>query len=164
MCVDKMTIRSPERSDSRFRKRTRSSGSSRRLVDNQQLRVVEERLGDAHALLHTAGEATQWPLPGLPQVDNLKQPVDSAASRPPIQPLDCSQVFEELDGIDVGIRTEILGQVPKNGAHLVRVAYDIDPVPRGRALGRACYCGQYTHQGRLAGAIGANQTRDAWLE
>ena len=69
-------------SASRLRKRTRSSGIEPRgrLVDDDQLRVAEQRDGDAEALAHAAGEAAELLLARVPQVRLLEQRVDDVAA------------------------------------------------------------------------------------
>ena len=42
-----------------------------RLVDDEQLRVVEQRLGDTHPLFHTTRVAAERPLAGVDEVDDL---------------------------------------------------------------------------------------------
>ena len=58
MWVDRITTTFSPISASRLRKRLRSSGSrpGGRLVDDDQLRIADQRLGDAEALAHAAGE------------------------------------------------------------------------------------------------------------
>ena len=54
MCVERMTMRSPDMSESRLRKRTRSSGSRPAVGSSTMSRwgSFEQRLRDAHALAH----------------------------------------------------------------------------------------------------------------
>lgn len=56
MCVESMTMRSPEREWMRLRKRTRSRGSSPcgGLVEDEQPGLVEHGDGYAYALEHAA--------------------------------------------------------------------------------------------------------------
>jgi len=44
-----------------------------RLVHDQQLRIVEQRLGNAHSLAHPAGITAQRPAGGIAQVDQIQQ-------------------------------------------------------------------------------------------
>ena len=53
-----------------------------RLVDDDQLRVAEQRDGDAEALPHAAGERAELLLAHLPQVGPPEQRLDDVAPRP----------------------------------------------------------------------------------
>ena len=57
-----------------------------RFVDDQQLRIIEQRLRDSDALLHATGEAAQRAFADVGEIDELKEfvnpPFRSAESRP----------------------------------------------------------------------------------
>src|SRR5215472_4281673 len=43
------------------------------LIDNEQLRIIEQRLSNAHPLLHPTRVAPKWTLAHISQVDHLQQ-------------------------------------------------------------------------------------------
>ena len=78
MCVERITTTCSPISASRLRKRLRSSGieAGGRLVDDHQPRIAEQRLRDAEALAHAAGERAELALAHVPQIDLLQQCLD----------------------------------------------------------------------------------------
>lgn len=60
--------------------------ADRRFIYDQQLRVVQQRLGDSDALLQAPGVPAQRLLPYVGQIDELAQLVDAPAGCPAIQP------------------------------------------------------------------------------
>ena len=93
-----------------------------RLVDDQQPRVVEQRLRDADALAHAAGETAEAAGPRLGEVDQLEQFVDARRARPRGRPLTAAEVREELARAQMRIDAEVLRQVAERRAQRVRVA------------------------------------------
>ena len=81
----------------------------RRLVHDEQLRIVQQRLGDADPLLHPAGIAPQRTLAHLDQTKYLEQLVNALSGQLAVEPLDGGQVLQELDRIEVGIDAKVLG-------------------------------------------------------
>jgi hypothetical protein len=130
----------------------------RGLVDDQQPRIVEQRLGDADTLAHAAREAAERPAAGASQVDQLQQLVDAGAHPPRLDPLDRRQVLQELAGAEIGIDAEILRQIAEHPAQRARVADHVLALPQHAAGGGPGDRGQDAHQRRLAGAVGPQQT------
>ena len=56
--------------------------ADRRLVDDDELRIAEERLGDAEALAHAAGVAAEPPVRGAVEVRQLEQLAGRGARAP----------------------------------------------------------------------------------
>ena len=81
MCVERMTTTFSPISASRLWKRTRSLGieTGGRLVDDDQFRIAEQRLRDAEALAHAAGEGAEVLLARVVEVRALQQRVDGVA-------------------------------------------------------------------------------------
>jgi len=112
MCVERITMRSPDSSESRLRKRTRSSGSSP-AVGSSTMRscgVVEQRLSDADSLLHSAGEAAQGATAHIGEVDEVQELVDAPARSRRVQAFDGGKILQEFLRVQVGINAEILGR------------------------------------------------------
>ena len=70
MCVERITTDVLADLASRLWKRLRSSGieAGGRLVDDDQLRIAEQRLRDAEALAHAAGERAELALAHVPEI------------------------------------------------------------------------------------------------
>ena len=107
-----------------------------RLVDDDELRVAEQRLRDAEALAHAAGEAAQRLLAHVVQVGLLQQRRDDVAPRRlVVEALQAREVVEQFLGRDFRIHAEILRQVAQHPAHGVLVAQHVD-VAQARACRR----------------------------
>ena len=89
--------------------------SSCGLIDDEQLWVVEQRLGDADSLLHAAGEAAQGATAYIGEVDEVQELVDAPSRGSRVQAFDGGEILQEFLGIEVGIDAEILGQVAEHG-------------------------------------------------
>jgi hypothetical protein len=116
-------------------------------VDDQQLGIVQQRLGDADALFHTARIAAQRSFAGIDEVHHLEKLVDPAAGGAAVEPFDCGDILQKLQCIQVGADAKILGQVSQNGAQVRRAACDILAIPQHRAFGGTGDRGQDAHEG-----------------
>ena len=125
----------------------------RRLVEQQQPRLADERLRDAEALLHALRHAVDAALRGVRERDELEQPraLRGAAARvgePLVQ-------LEHLVGRVPAGEAEELGEVAERRACVARAcarACDLR-----RAAGRAHEADGDLHERRLAGAVRAEQ-------
>jgi hypothetical protein len=87
------------------------------LVDDDQLRLANERLRDAEPLPHATRESRECLLAHVPQVDLVQQRIDSlAAFRPVGEALQHGQVVEHVERGDSRVHPEILWQVAKGAA------------------------------------------------
>jgi hypothetical protein len=130
MCVDRITSRSPASSASRCRKRTRSwIQPDRRLVHDQQLRIIEQRLRDAHALAHAARIAAQALVGDVVEADHRQAFVDASRDRARRQPLHRREEREELARRQRLVHPEVLRQVTQLPAQRVRPAGDVLAAP-----------------------------------
>ena len=118
-----------------------------RLVHDQQLRIVEQRLGDAHALAHSAGITAQRPAGGVAQVDQVQQVGNFPTGLFAAHALDGRHVFEELLGRKVGVDAEVLRQVAQHRAQRLRIFDHIPAVPQNGPLGGLGDGCQHAHQG-----------------
>jgi hypothetical protein len=129
-----------------------------RLVDDQQRRAADQRLGDAEALAHAAGEAGNGFLAHAPQVDLAQQRLDGLA------PLAASgdalkhrHVVEHVVGADARIDAEILRQIAEHLTQPLRLLDHVDGAKADGAAGRGLQRRHATHQRGLARAVGAEQ-------
>ena len=89
--------------------------------------VADQRLRDAEALPHAAGEPSQLLLANVEEVDSLQQGIDRHFALSRIDhAFEPREVVEELVRRHLGIDAEILRQVAQHGAHSVGLAQDVD--------------------------------------
>jgi hypothetical protein len=137
------------------------------LVDDDQLGIAEQRLGDAEALPHAAGEAAEMVLAHGMEVDAVQERVDGPAPRRRVDDaLQSREVVEEILGRHLRVDAEVLRQVAEDLAHRVLVAQHVDLAAGQAAQRRAAGVGilqrrERSHQRRLAGAVGAEQAEHA---
>ena len=92
----------------------------RRLIDDQELRIVQKRLGDTDTLLHATRQRDQRSPAGIGEIDELQQVVDSPTCRGAAHAARGCQIGEELHRIQVRVDTEVLRQIPQYTPQLVR--------------------------------------------
>jgi hypothetical protein len=102
------------------------------LVHDEDTRVVEQRLRDAHALAHAAGETAERPIPRFAQVHELEQLERALARRAWLQALRGGDVVHELECRELRVDAEVLGQVAERLAQRVGLAREIAPLPTAR--------------------------------
>src|SRR5690606_37489792 len=111
-----------EKADALDRVETRS-----RLVDDDQLRVAEQRDGDAEALSHTARVRAELLPANVPQIRAPEQRLDDLAAR--LRLRDAFQhrdMLEQPFGPRLRVEAERLRQVAQRLAHLTLVAHHVD--------------------------------------
>src|SRR3954471_3936470 len=140
--------------------------SRRRLVDDQQRGIAEERTGDSDALSHPAGEIAHAAVGMFAEADdgeqflNLLPPrarrVDVALQRPEV---------EELRGGEAGVGVELLRQKSHEAAELgeVLTAHSV-PAPGDRSACRAQQGGEDSQQRRLPRAVRSEEADHAGSE
>ena len=136
----------------------------RRLVEEEQPRVVDERLGQLDALLHAGRVAADLAVALLVQPDvaeDLGRPLARGVRR---QPRDAAHVGHELGRRHVGRQAVVLGHVADELADLGAVPGHVQVEHDGRPAGRRDEAEQDLDQRRLAGAVRADQADDARLD
>ena len=83
------------------------------LVEHEDRRVVEHRLGDAEPLLHAAGEGLDLPFCGLCEADNAQEFACTHFCLLRGEPLERCQVHHEVARREIRVVAEVLGQVPE---------------------------------------------------
>src|SRR6202030_3343915 len=101
---------------------------------DQQLRIADQRLSDAEALTHPAGEAAECPPAVLVEGAALAHP------RPPLvsfvavgNALEQREVAQHVLGGGAGIDAELLRQVAEPAPYLVRLLQDVQVTQRHAA-------------------------------
>ena len=103
-----------------------------RLVDDHELRIAEQRLGDADALPHAARVAAEAPVGGAVEVDELEQLAHAAVELDAREALQPPEVEEELARGQPVVDAEVLRQVAELAAQRQRVARRVPAVATGR--------------------------------
>src|SRR6266536_1351845 len=135
-----------------------------RFVEQQQIRVVYQRLGQLHPLLHAGRVAADLPVPLLVEPDVAQRLRGPFACGGPGQAADPGQVRDELGGDQVRRQAVVLGHVADPGPHRVPLRYRIQPeypYPAGRGRDES---EQHLDERGLAGAVRPDQTDDAELD
>ena len=138
--------------------------SRRRFVDDQEPRVVEQRLRDADALAHAAGETAQRPRPCVREVESFQQHRDAGAQLAPPDAFQRADVFEELDRREMRIDAEVLREIAERAAKLVGRFGDVASVEADRPAAGPRYRREHAHQRRFSRAVGAEQPQNSGLE
>ena len=81
-----------------------------RLIHDEKLGIIQERLGNPDTLFHPAGVTAQRTLPRLHEVDHFQEFLDSLTRGFPIEALGRGQIFQELNRIQVWINAESPGE------------------------------------------------------
>ena len=85
-------------------------------IQNQYLRVVQQRLGDSYPALHPAGKPGNLPAPHVQQGDPLQQLLYPPPALPLIQPFQRRHIGQIVPHGEVLMKSELLGQEAENVA------------------------------------------------
>ena len=125
------------------------------------MRIIEQGLGDADALLHPAGIAAQRALANVGEIYKVQEFVDAFLRRGCVEALDGGEVLEEFDRIEIGIHAEVLREVAESRTQSVGVGGQIGVVPYDAAFCGARDGGQDGHQRGLARTVRTQKTENA---
>ena len=128
------------------------------LVEDQQVGIVDQRLGQADALLHALGVGLDGALAGVFQLDQLEQLVNAAVRLGARDAEDARVEAEQFLGGEELVVVGQLGQVADAlaGDGLAHVHAEQE----GGAAGGVDEAQQHVHGGGLAGAVGAEKAKD----
>ena len=136
---------------------------SRRLVHDQHVRIVQQRLRQPYPLPVTPRQLPDRLLQNLLQHaevdDRLRPLLQSARLNLP----GLTEEREELEWSHVGVERAALGQVSQSLGGVDPLVPDIEPSNGGCTLARGKIPGQQPHQGRLAGAVRSEKGDDLSL-
>ena len=128
-----------------------------RLVEQHQLGVADERLGELGPLPHAGGEAADRTEAGLVEADEVEhvgRPLARGTRR------QAAQLAERRDDVGRGLverQAVVLGHVAEPRADADRVAADVDAAHLDRPCGRVGEAEQQPEHRRLAGTVGADE-------
>ena len=132
--------------------------AAHRLIEDDELRIVQERLRQADALGHALAEAPDRSIDGVGQAHLRDHLVGAPLARLLVHPAEASAQIEELVRLQVLVHVGVLGQVPE-ATHLVgsgALFSEEANAPRGgkdEAEDRL-------DRGGLAGPVGAEDPED----
>jgi hypothetical protein len=130
----------------------------RGLVEDQQVRLVEQADGDVQPALHAARELLRAVVGAIEQVHDAEHRVDSLLEHVAGKPVEAAEEAEVLAGREVGVDGQILGDVPDVRLHPGRAdghRLPVDPDVAGVAREDAA---DHRDGGGLAGTVRAEQS------
>ena len=136
--------------------------AGRRLVDNHQPGIAQQRLRDAESLAHPTGEPGDGLAAHIPQVDLAQQVLDhvAALSAGGIA-FEHSQVRQQIPCRDTRVDAKILWEVTQLAAEASRVGQDVETIERQLSRLGNLEGGNAAHQCAFACAVGPQQAEHA---
>ena len=131
-----------------------------RLVEDEHLGPRQQRHGEPRALTQPAREIPHEVAPSIRQAYLLQRLVDARRALSPGDRVEARLELEHLDDAVLAIQRDAFGQVADAPADLERVAQDVEAGDAHRAGTRRQVPGEDPHRGRLAGAVGPEETDD----
>jgi hypothetical protein len=132
----------------------------RRLVEDQQRRVVEQRLGQVQPLAHALAQARGRPVEEAVEAAEGGQRVDAARARRAAQAVGPREEVEELARAQVRVGRELVGHEADALAHRSRLLEHRDALEQRVARVGQVERGQDAHRRRLARAVGPDEAID----
>src|SRR5439155_10234767 len=133
---------------------------ARRLVEVDDLRLVEQGARDGYLLAHPLAESRNPPVPHLRELHDAEVVVDRSPQGRAGQPVQPAVVAQVLAGRELVVQAGRLGQDAADGADAPRVgakAHAVDPRGAGR---RHHQTREHPNGSRLAGTIRPEQPED----
>ena len=131
-----------------------------RLVEDQQRRIVDERVGEAQPLAHAAREGLDVGVALVGEADDLEQLADHRGPAGRGDAVAAREEVEVLPDAEVVVHAVEVGHVADAAADLDRVRADRDAGHERLARGRGEERGQDLHRRRLARAVRPDQPED----
>src|SRR4051794_5312338 len=129
------------------------------LVQHQDRRVVEDRLGEPDAALEALREGLDRPMQDLLELRALDGLADPPRPLEPVQAAHGGDEAEEAVGRHVAVERRALRQVADLTLGLDRPLDDVVTHDRRGAAGRRDEAGQHPHRGRLPGPVRAQEAQ-----
>ena len=136
----------------------------RGLVEQEELRVVHQGLGELDPLLASPWSSRRWPVALLEEPNVAQDLCRPLASRGPRQAGHLGEMRHEVRRGDVGRQDVVLGHVPDLLTDPRAVASDVEVQHGGRAGGRGEEPEEDPEERALAGAVGTHEPDDPRLD
>jgi hypothetical protein len=130
------------------------------LIQDEQLRIGDEALAQPDALAKSAGEVRRLALPDTLQAQHPARPLERARERRAPEALQAAGQGEILPHAHLAVERGILRQVTEAPLRLRALAEDVFPSEEHLSPRRHLIADQHPHGGRLARAVGTEQTDD----
>ena len=130
-----------------------------RFVEDQHLRVEQDRLGQADPAAKALRQGLDRPVEDTLQPEALDRLADASL---PVGRRQAVQVGDEAEqglGRHIAVGRRALGQVAEAPLDLERLAADVEAADRGAAGGRWQIAGDHPHRRRLPGAVGPQKAQ-----
>src|SRR6266404_262650 len=134
--------------------------ADRRLVEDEDGRVVDEGLREADALAKAFREVAEEPVADGREAAELHDAVDGVLDRGFRHALDAGDEAQVRLGRHVGVERRVLGQVADPPPHLGALGEDVEPRDLRGAARRRLKAGEDAHRRRLPGAVRAEEAED----
>ena len=132
----------------------------RRLVEEQDLGIVDEGVGEAQPLLHAARQGLDVLVALVAEVDELEEVADHPSPPGGRDPVAAGEEVEVLPDLHVVVDPEDVRHEAEDAPDLVGVPGDGEAGDLGLAARRPQQRGEDAQRGRLAGAVGPDQAED----
>ena len=133
------------------------------LVEEEHLRPVHERAGEVQPPLHPAGVGLGAPVGGVGQPDQLEQLVGPVAPRRAMDPVQPALELEQLASGLHRVEADLLERDADAPPHLIAVVHHVVTCHRSGPRRRRQQGAEHPHDGRLAGAVRAQEAEDLAL-
>ena len=128
-----------------------------RLVEQQDLRLVDQRTRQAELLLHAARQLAGQPVLERRKIGKFKQALHARRTLGLRHLVQVGVEVQVLEHRHVGVQAEALRHVGDDVLHAFRVTRHADAAERRVAGRRTQHAGQHAQRRCLAGAVGADQ-------
>ena len=132
----------------------------RRFVEDQDVGVLDECVGDPEPLAHAARVRPDLVAAAIREADLAEDLVDRLLRGLAVQPVEARGVAQVRAAGHVVVEADGIGQVADPAFDLARIARRVEPDDTGLALGRFGQPEQHEDRGRLAGAVLPEQPED----
>ena len=131
-----------------------------RLVEDQEVRRLDQGIGDAESLAHAAGVGADPVVRTVGESDLGEDLVDGGLRLGLAQAVEAGRVAQVLAAGHVLVEADGVGQVTHPSLDLARLPGGVEPHHRCLAVGRLGQPEQHQDRGRLARAVLAEQPED----
>ena len=132
----------------------------RRLIEDQNVGILDERIGDAEALEHAARVGVGAVVGARRQADLLEDLVDRVVRLDPRDAVQRRGEPQVLATREVAVEADRVGEVPDTALDFERTASRIEPDHPRLAFRRLGEAEEHQDGGRLAGAVLAEEPED----